>query len=172
MSGYDGPSIYNKQLDRIYGQSKSNGKNSKDRSNFSTYVQTKSLLEKNDPLQFNRSSTPFQVRKVPSPYYGLHPRPDKKREAVDYHLLKKRLQKAEEDFLLFEGFTEAEYTIERTNSGEKSKKPLKKRSGLSKSLSGIIQEEQHSIAAKNQTMSSLFSTHVLDKSDSADLTRK
>ncbi|WP_028274160.1 hypothetical protein [Atopococcus tabaci] len=232
MSGYDGPSIYHKELNKIdTSETKrpdtlsarikhestpsdilptaeqpnptnslfkrpSTSEEAKPAGSSPTIDRTSSLPKKKEPIRSKRSSTPFQVGRVPSPYYGLHPRPEKKKKTVDYHALKKRLQKEDADCLLFEGFVKqpeqpktdkkpkqdaeavtanrnevpllpgpaAQKPLEKNKPGKKTHPP-KKKSALSKTLSGIMQDEQQSITTKTNMMSSLFSTHYLQRAD-------
>ena len=54
------------------------------------------------PFQEGRSSTPFKVQKIPSPYYGFQERSNKKKEETNYTTILLELEKKPEDFLLFE----------------------------------------------------------------------
>ena len=50
--------------------------------------------------QKRRSSTPFKVQKIPSPYYGLNKHIEKETTKVNYKNIATSLQKEEDDFIL------------------------------------------------------------------------
>src|SRR5690606_30030288 len=56
------------------------------------------------PYQEDRSSTPFKVKKVPSPFYGYQERREEKKESIQYAIIYQNLTKENEDFLLFEDY--------------------------------------------------------------------
>lgn len=185
MAGYDGPSIYHKKMDpeRNSFLKKDDPIKEKRDTLFPDTQEKEKLAKQVLTRSHTRSSTPFQVTKVPSPIYGSQSRPEKKEEKVDYSLIKKRLEKEEATFLLFDGYVKEEYVnwlgetaepnsfdsshtrkkISASASYRIKKKNLKRRSGLSKSLSGIIEDERTSHDSRDKTMSSLFSSHLLEK---------
>ncbi|WP_434088277.1 DNA translocase FtsK [Desemzia incerta] len=64
----------------------------------------KGLTHKVTPYQEDRSSTPFKVKKVPSPFYGYQERREEKKESIQYAIIYQNLTKENEDFLLFEDY--------------------------------------------------------------------
>jgi len=75
-----------------------------------TTYSKESLKHAATPFQEGRSSTPFKVQKIPSPYYGFQERSHKKSEETNYTTILLELKKKSEDFLLFE-----EYLLNESN---------------------------------------------------------
>lgn len=105
---------------------------------------------------YKRSSTPFQVKKIPSPYYGFLERPIERK--VDYSLLKNKLKKTENEFILIEESMRKQIKL---SESLKNKIPISnKRKGLKRTLTGIIEEDQKNQLERNKNMSSLFSKNT------------
>lgn len=77
-------------------------------------------------------SPPFEVSRVPSPFYGYKERPKGIKQTINYHKLKKDMYKKSDDFILFE----SEFTKEQV------KPTIKKGYGLHRTLASIIEEEK------------------------------
>ncbi|MER2179810.1 MAG: DNA translocase FtsK, partial [Carnobacterium inhibens] len=71
-----------------------------------TNYSKESLKHAATPFQEGRSSTPFKVQKIPSPYYGFQDRATSKgkNNAIDYLKITLALEKKPEQFLLFEEY--------------------------------------------------------------------
>ncbi|WP_407372458.1 DNA translocase FtsK [Carnobacterium sp.] len=69
-----------------------------------TTYSKESLKHAATPFQEGRSSTPFKVQKIPSPYHGFQERSNKKIKEINYTTIRLELKKKSEDFLLFEEY--------------------------------------------------------------------
>lgn len=67
-------------------------------------LSSKGLPHKVTPYQEDRSSTPFKVKQVPSPFYGYRERREEKKETIQYAVIYQNLTKENEDFILFEDY--------------------------------------------------------------------
>ncbi|MBM6613429.1 DUF87 domain-containing protein [Desemzia sp. RIT804] len=67
-------------------------------------LSSKGLKHKVTSYQEDRSSTPFKVKQVPSPFYGYKERREEKKESINYAFIYKNLTKQNEDFLLFDEY--------------------------------------------------------------------
>ncbi|WP_027107710.1 hypothetical protein [Lacticigenium naphthae] len=104
---------------------------------------------------YKRNSTPFQVKKIPSPYYGYSQKPVV--EKINYSALKDNLKKSSNEFILFENFMKNQLKLKKSSKQKSQTPSLIKRKGLKKTLTGIIEEDQKNQLARNKNMSSLFS---------------
>lgn len=116
---------------------------------------------------------PFEASRVPSPIFGYHNPVRQQKKEWDYEELKSQLQKEEYEFMLFEGYETQELTelwtmliedetILEKQEKEKNSLPLQqskklpKRTRLSRSLSGIIEEAQSGIDLGKSNIPVLF----------------
>ncbi|MFL2099210.1 DNA translocase FtsK [Desemzia sp. FAM 23989] len=67
-------------------------------------LSSKGLKHKVTSYQEDRSSTPFKVKQVPSPFYGYKERREEKKESVNYAFIYENLSKQPADFLLFDEY--------------------------------------------------------------------
>lgn len=91
-------------------------------------LSSKGLTHKVTPYQEDRSSTPFKVKKVPSPFYGYQERREEKKDEIQYAIIYQNLTKENEDFLLLEDYLSelGKEQFEQTdcNSEQEELKPL------------------------------------------------
>lgn len=121
------------------------------------------LTRKEESFDRGYIAPPFEVSKVPSPYYGFKKPKKKKKRVYNYRELKTSLAKKKSDFIILEDFStpelEAEWgrqgnTIEDKplvtekdkSSAESSKRPVRVKAGrshgLHRTLESIMDEEQ------------------------------
>ncbi|MGB6178037.1 hypothetical protein, partial [Carnobacterium sp.] len=122
--------------------------------------------------QERRSSTPFKVQKIPSPYYGLNKKLEQEIKKVNYRKIAVHLEKEEEEFILFDNYLcdhisklyieeEKIIHIEQPTIIEQPKKKL------SRSLAAMIEEEQENQINSQKQRTNYFS----EKSEREESTR-
>lgn len=91
-------------------------------------LSSKGLTHKVTPYQEDRSSTPFKVKKVPSPFYGYQERREEKKEEIQYAIIYQNLTKENEDFLLLEDYLselgKEQFDQTDSNSEQEELKPM------------------------------------------------
>lgn len=67
-------------------------------------LSSKGLKHKVTSYQEDRSSTPFKVKQVPSPFYGYKQRKEEKKDTINYAFIYENLSKQNDEFLLFDEY--------------------------------------------------------------------
>ena len=148
------------------------------------HEKAKEALKNDDmPFQTGRSSTPFKVQKIPSPYYGFQENDKKEKKKIDYKKIAQELKKEANEFILlvdhlsakmeslfkkehavpFSATTPEEPVVLENPEEEKQSSSFNQRKRtLRRSLAGMIEEDQDTRLNHGKNVSGYFNEKGTD----------
>lgn len=142
------------------------------------HEKAKEALKNDDtPFQTGRSSTPFKVQKIPSPYYGFQQNDKKEKKKIDYKKIAQELKKEANEFILLVDHLSAKMeslfkeedalpvkaivleepvVLENTEEEKQPSAFNQRKRTLRRSLAGMIEEDQDTRLNHGKNVSGYF----------------